>query len=218
MRNNDLRAIAKKQVKRAVFEGVGVLRGHKLVFYDHGQRWMGAVASIEKSQDEEVWGCIWLVENSFAAELDKQENGYHRLSVEVVMNGEPLICRTYQYSDPDRQLALPSPHYKHVIVSGAIEHSLPSDYIGKLKAVAHNGYMGPVKLDLQVLKELNNNQKQLGRTSYCKHFMYPNMALERRSGLSCSDVDEDSCKNDLKLLHSKKQQHVSTLHTDLSDS
>uniref|UniRef100_A0A914R107 Uncharacterized protein n=1 Tax=Parascaris equorum TaxID=6256 RepID=A0A914R107_PAREQ len=40
------------------------------------------------------------------------------------MNGEPLICRTYQYSDPDRQLALPSPHYKHVIVSGAIEHSL----------------------------------------------------------------------------------------------
>lgn len=57
-----------------------MLRGHKLVFYDHGQRWMGAVASIERSHDEEVWGCIWRVENSFAAELDKQENGYHRLS------------------------------------------------------------------------------------------------------------------------------------------
>uniref|UniRef100_F1L1R1 gamma-glutamylcyclotransferase n=2 Tax=Ascaris suum TaxID=6253 RepID=F1L1R1_ASCSU len=186
------------QVKRAVFEGVGVLRGHKLVFYDHGQRWMGAVASIERSHDEEVWGCIWRVENSFAAELDKQENGYHRLSVEVEMNGEPLICRTYQYSNPDRQLALPSPHYKHVIVSGAIEHSLPAGYIGKLKAINDNGYVGPVKLDLQVLKELNNNQKQLGLTSHCKHFIYPSMAFERRSSLPVPADDEDSCKNSLK--------------------
>ncbi|VDM27262.1 unnamed protein product [Toxocara canis] len=143
-------------MKGVKFEGVGVLRGHKLVFYDHGERWMGAVASVERAEDDEVWGCVWQVPDSLAAELDKQESGYHRLTVEVEMNGERLTCRTYHYSNENRQVALPSPHYKHVIVSGAIEHFLPTQYINKLKGIKDNGYVGAVKLNLKALQQLNN--------------------------------------------------------------
>uniref|UniRef100_A0A0M3K4N7 gamma-glutamylcyclotransferase n=1 Tax=Anisakis simplex TaxID=6269 RepID=A0A0M3K4N7_ANISI len=133
------------------------LRGHKLAFYDHTQRWMGAVASVERStsENDEVWGCVWRVSDSYASELDKQERGYHRLTVEVEMNGVPLECRTYQYSNPSRKSSLPSPHYKQVIVSGAIQHSLPIEYIDKLKLIEDNGFVGKINMDLDAIKHLN---------------------------------------------------------------
>uniref|UniRef100_A0A1I7YR00 gamma-glutamylcyclotransferase n=1 Tax=Steinernema glaseri TaxID=37863 RepID=A0A1I7YR00_9BILA len=148
----------KVQIKGAEFESTGVLTGYRLAFYDEGKRWRGAVASITEDPNSHVWGCVWRVPNSFAAELDKQESGYHRLNVTVKMssNGSAVECRTYQYSNPERQARPPSPHYKHVIVSGAIEHELPNGYIEMLQKIKDNGYEGPVELDLDVLKELNN--------------------------------------------------------------
>lgn len=81
------------------------------------------------------------------------------MNVEV---GDGIIsCRTYQYSNPNRRPMPPSPHYKRVIVCGAIEHSLPLDYIRKLKAVKDNGYVGPVALDLVAIKRLNFSSSEL---------------------------------------------------------
>ncbi|OZC05137.1 AIG2-like family protein [Onchocerca flexuosa] len=145
------------QIKSAEYVSTGVLLNHRLEFYDHGLRWMGAVASVEQSKGDEVWGCVWHVPWSFSDELDKQESNYHRLDVNVKVENSTIVCRTYQYSNPNRQRKLPSPHYKLVIISGAIEHSLPSDYIKKLKAIKDNGYKGPIALDLIVLKYLNSN-------------------------------------------------------------
>ncbi|CAD5214861.1 unnamed protein product [Bursaphelenchus xylophilus] len=146
------------QIKGAQFVGVGLLKNYELSFFDWGSRWHGAIASIENSNSSEVWGCVWKVPNSFAEELDLQESGYHRLQVPVqlVKTNETVVCRTYQYSNPDRKHQNPSPHYKQVIVSGAIEHELPEDYIRKLKAIPDNGYKGKVLLDLKVLKDLND--------------------------------------------------------------
>jgi hypothetical protein len=73
----------------------------------------------------------------------------------VMTSGETLDCRTYQMLDVTSGDHLPSPHYKHVIVSGAIEHKLPEHYIDKLKKMRDNGYTGRVFIDLDVLKELN---------------------------------------------------------------
>jgi gamma-glutamylcyclotransferase len=147
-------------VKGAEFVGVGVLKGFELTFYDHGRRWCGAAASIEPNSDSEVWGCVWRVPNTFSDELDLQEASYHRLSVSIHIpshNNTEVVCRTYQYTHHTNMERLPpSPHYKHVIVSGAIEHSLPDDYVAKLKAILDNGYKGPIPLKLRILEELNS--------------------------------------------------------------
>jgi gamma-glutamylcyclotransferase len=151
------------QVKGAVFECTGVLYDYELCFFDMGARWRGAAASIEPRQPNDnklVWGCIWRVPHSFAKELDKQEQHYHRLEVVVAVPSQKsrrIECRTYQYSNPRRVAQLPSPHYKHVIVCGAIEHSLPKDYIQLLKAMPDNGYKGRVNLHLEVIKHLNHD-------------------------------------------------------------
>ncbi|EFO19947.1 hypothetical protein LOAG_08543 [Loa loa] len=144
------------QIKCAKYVSTGLLSNYRLEFYDHGLKWMGAIASVELSKGDEVWGCVWHIPWSFSDELDMQENGYHRLDVYVKFGNSTTMCRTYQYSNPNRQRKLPSPHYKLVIVSGAIEHSLPLDYIEKLKAIEDNGYKGPVVFDLIVLKYLNS--------------------------------------------------------------
>jgi len=43
-----------------------------------------------------------------------------------------------------------------MILAGATEHQFPGWYIDQLKAIKDNGYRGKVELDLDVLKELNN--------------------------------------------------------------
>lgn len=82
------------------------------------------------------------------------------MNVLVEGRNETVTCRTYQYSNPERQPQSPSPHYKLVIVKGAIEHHLPQHYIDKLKAIPDNGYRGEVSLDLEVFKELDFIQKK----------------------------------------------------------
>ncbi|KAI6242971.1 Gamma-glutamylcyclotransferase [Aphelenchoides fujianensis] len=129
------------QIKGAQYEANGLLDGYELAFFDYGNRWKGAVASIEEKEGSEVHGCVW------------------RVSVKLNSTDEAVLCRTYQYSNPNRQRSPPSPHYKHVIVSGAIEHELPASYVEKLKAIPDNGYSGKVVLDLKVLKELNAGEQ-----------------------------------------------------------
>jgi len=68
-----------------------------------------------------------------------------------------VICRTYQYSNP-RKSCPPSPHYLHVIVSGAVEHCLPEPYIERLRQFQHNSYTGKIELELEVLRDLSYNQ------------------------------------------------------------
>jgi len=168
--SNLLKERIRVQIKGAQFEAVGHLPNYELAFFDYGSRWKGAPASIEEKEGSEVWGCVWRVPNSFAEELDDQEKGYHRLNVTVEIpsqldedgNIRKVVCRTYQLSNPNRTRQNPSPHYKHVIVSGAIEHELPESYVEKLKKIPDNGYKGKVELDLSVLHELNNQGPESG--------------------------------------------------------
>lgn len=72
-----------------------------------------------------------------------------------------LRCRTYQYANKNRVPGTPSPHYKEVILAGAIEHSLPSDYISILSKIPTNGYNGAVQLKLKAINELNKDEEEL---------------------------------------------------------
>ena len=81
--------------------------------------------------------------------LDKQEVGYKRIDIDVSVEGrqEMVKCWTYiqkeHESDPrfnqDRSRKEPSLTYKMVMLKGANEHQLPSDYIESIKAYPDNG-------------------------------------------------------------------------------
>lgn len=147
----------------AEFVEVGFIQGYSLGFYGTSTLWHGSYATVYKtSPDAKVFGCVWRLKMEDSQSLDLQEIGYRRIDVDVHVAHEPrdiIKCRTYEILDIDRFIPgkdLPSPHYKHVIVSGAIEHRLPEEYIKQLKAIPDNGYVGPVWLKLKALTFLNN--------------------------------------------------------------
>ncbi|KAK5982149.1 Cyclin N-terminal domain-containing protein [Trichostrongylus colubriformis] len=154
--SNLLKDRIRVQIKGAEYECNGVLKNFKLEFVASPySRWRGGIATIKETPGAEVHGCVWRVPHEFAAELDLQESGYHRLSVPVECTNATIECRTYQYSNITATSAAPSPHYKTVIVAGAIEHSLPEFYIKSLKEIPDNGYEGRVAVKVDAIKHLN---------------------------------------------------------------
>uniref|UniRef100_A0A0N4WYQ4 gamma-glutamylcyclotransferase n=1 Tax=Haemonchus placei TaxID=6290 RepID=A0A0N4WYQ4_HAEPC len=135
------------------------LKNFALNFVDssYSYRWHGGIATITEKPGAEVYGCVWRIPDDFSEELDSQEIGYHRLTVPIECANKTIQCRTYQYSNKTAPPAPPSPHYKTVIIAGAIEHSLPESYIKGLKEIPDNGYKGRVAVDLDVIKHLNND-------------------------------------------------------------
>uniref|UniRef100_A0AC34FH12 Gamma-glutamylcyclotransferase n=1 Tax=Panagrolaimus sp. ES5 TaxID=591445 RepID=A0AC34FH12_9BILA len=148
--SNLLKERIQVQIDGARYEVNGHLPDYELAFVDFG------------------------VPNSFALELDAQEINYSRINVTVEVPSQKnedgtmrkIVCRTYRITDPNRKTQQPSPHYKHVIVSGAIEHHLPEYYIEKLKQIQDNGFKGRVELDLEAIRELNElglTDREVGR-------------------------------------------------------
>lgn len=97
---------------------------------------------------------MWTIDNDQLHELDRQEGVdvsiYKPMTVKVLINDdkEEIECRTYQLvNNPvtilepedrtnERQ---PSKTYLNVILNGALESKLPSDYFEFLKRFKHNG-------------------------------------------------------------------------------
>lgn len=48
------------------------LKNYELAFFDYGDRWKGAVASVEPKNGSEVWGCVWKIPSNFSEDLDRQ--------------------------------------------------------------------------------------------------------------------------------------------------
>ncbi|PZC84087.1 hypothetical protein B5X24_HaOG205809 [Helicoverpa armigera] len=139
----------------AVFLGVGRLDKYKLDFVPgpYVKLWGGAVATIVPNDKEHVWGAVWRMQSDALVTLDKQEGveikQYFAKTVDVhIDNGKKAKCRTYQHltTPPildsltnlpeDRR---PSITYKKCIINGAIECSIPDEYIAKLKHIPDNG-------------------------------------------------------------------------------
>ena len=111
------------------------------------------MATITESLGDHVWGCLWELNDEHLKTLDEQESHYNRFQVSVMMSNKQMItANTYQLKDEHLNEGeienLPSPMYKKVILSGAIEHDLPGDYIQFLKSIPDNGYQGSIRIPL----------------------------------------------------------------------
>lgn len=127
----------------AVFKDVAKLEGHKLEFRLPSKRWGGCAATIIKSSQDHLYGCLWELDMENLETLDNQEgvhNGIYAHCDEKVFGvttNEAHEVYTYQVREekkrPLSEDCRPSKVYKGVIVQGALEHSLPTEYIDKRK-------------------------------------------------------------------------------------
>ncbi|XP_060528657.1 gamma-glutamylcyclotransferase-like isoform X1 [Cylas formicarius] len=145
----------------AVRRGIGKLNDYRLSFVTYSKRWGGCSATIVPKQSSVVWGAVWELDNCHRESLDRQEgvdkNIYIPISVQIELpEGGLTLCRSYrQTADPVddalENLPLdfrPSEPYLKTIIKGAEESGLPSDYLDFLKTIPHNGYHGPVDVQM----------------------------------------------------------------------
>ncbi|TGZ44732.1 Gamma-glutamylcyclotransferase [Temnothorax longispinosus] len=101
-------------------------------------------------------GYIKIFNSNAKSTLDKQEGVqddiYHPMTVNVeTPDGTTLTCRVYQQCNNPKEYIKPenypmdrrpSPLYLNMILKGAEENNLPTDYMKFLKTIPHNGYKG----------------------------------------------------------------------------
>ncbi|XP_032869229.1 gamma-glutamylcyclotransferase [Amblyraja radiata] len=150
----------------AVQVSVGCLKGYRLAFgqiIGNSSRWGGAVSTIIPSPNEEVWGVIWCLKAANRQSLDDQEGVeqgiYSPMEVQVEQKdreGGEIICLTYQMNHFNASLT--SPLYKEVIIRGARESGLPSEYIKKLDTILTNNFNETTPFTMQISEILLQQQ------------------------------------------------------------
>ncbi|XP_060528658.1 gamma-glutamylcyclotransferase-like isoform X2 [Cylas formicarius] len=118
----------------AVRRGIGKLNDYRLSFVTYSKRWGGCSATIVPKQSSVVWGAVWELDNCHRESLDRS---YRQTAdpVDDALENLPLDFR-------------PSEPYLKTIIKGAEESGLPSDYLDFLKTIPHNGYHGPVDVQM----------------------------------------------------------------------
>ncbi|KAH8252011.1 hypothetical protein KR038_002275 [Drosophila bunnanda] len=141
----------------AVRIGPARLQDYRLDFAHESSRWNGAVATIVPSKGAETWGTLWQIDQSDQLDIENQigvnRGLYEPHTVYVRLQNETEVTAAITYlltQQPESNLfeltrdlipesRQPSKTYLQSIVRGAIESSLPEDYVQLLRRIKHNG-------------------------------------------------------------------------------
>ncbi|MFQ6121610.1 MAG: gamma-glutamylcyclotransferase family protein [Dehalococcoidales bacterium] len=94
------------------------LPNYKLIFAGWSRKWRGGVATIERFRGERVPGAIYEISEQCLRQLDRHEEGYHRLKVTVFDEvGESFEAITYIKSGQLEETQ-PSKEYLAIIQQG----------------------------------------------------------------------------------------------------
>lgn len=135
--------------------GPALLRGHRLGFGGHANRWNGAVATVHATPDACVPGLVYRLTDDDLARLDGFES-YPYVYTRGEVNVEPLpdlrkpgvtdehradpaTAWTYWFALP-RPIRAPSDVYAGIIRTAYREWAFDED--GLRRALAHSGYPG----------------------------------------------------------------------------
>lgn len=124
----------RKRLPDAHSRGRGCLPGWRFVCNKSGLDG-SAKANLRRDPAGTVWGVVYELPRTDLERLDAIEGGYDRIEVDVLRDdGRPVRCQSY--ASP-RLTADPRPFdwYKALIVVGAKEHGLPTDYVAMLEAL-----------------------------------------------------------------------------------
>ncbi len=113
--------------------GIAALGGHRLSFAKRGKDGSGK-ACCEEAPGEQVWGALYELSDEQLSRLDAFEWGYSRavVSVDREPDGASLAVtyRAEHFTDDP----VPYEWYKQLLVEGAREHGMPSEWQTRLAA------------------------------------------------------------------------------------
>ena len=89
-------------------------------------------ANLEDSPGNVVWGLLYEIDSSDLNKLDKAEEEYQRVTMYVRTN-EGKLVQAQVYISKRLTKAIPFDWYKEMLISGAVEHQLPEEYIDFLR-------------------------------------------------------------------------------------
>ncbi len=123
----------------AEFVAVAELPEHRLDFTRYSEKRRGGVADVVPSRGDRVWGALYELPDEELTALDRKEsapNVYRHEYVEVVTPaGGRVRAMTYMVIEKVPTEA-PSRAYLDLILEGARERGLPSDYVDSLAQIA----------------------------------------------------------------------------------
>ncbi|KAH8239660.1 hypothetical protein KR032_006443 [Drosophila birchii] len=156
----------------AVRIGAARLLDYRLDFAHELSRWNGAIATIVPTKGTETWGTLWQINESDKLNIENQigvNSGlYEAHTVYVRLQNETEVTPAITYlltQQPESNLyelsrnyipesRQPSKTYLKAIVRGALESSLPEDYVHRLRSIKHNGRISEEMEKLLGLKDV----------------------------------------------------------------
>ena len=116
------------------FETLGIarLKNHQLVFHKCGGDMSGKCTVVPRP-DYDVWGAVYVINRAQKEELDYFEgvgHGYSAVYHDIEHQGKTINSLLYQAQlDAMDEGLVPFDWYKAYVLSGAMYHQLPADYI-----------------------------------------------------------------------------------------
>jgi hypothetical protein len=125
----------RERVPSAVVRGVARAPGFALRVDKRGADG-SAKANLHPAIDPgaEVWGAVYAIDAAEWPRLDRFEQGYARIEIEVWLDDACFLASTYR-SDRLTVDPVPLDWYKRLMVDGAREHGLPEAWCARLAAL-----------------------------------------------------------------------------------
>ncbi|BFF93208.1 gamma-glutamylcyclotransferase-like [Drosophila madeirensis] len=136
--------------------GAALLSDYRLDFAHESPRWRGASATIVPTPGEHTWGALWEIDLSNMADIDnvhlgtyeattvcvKLQNEKSHIPARAFMMTKTHLPETNLYDmSPDQVPSerQPSKTYLQCLIKGAMESSIPEEYVTRLRNLKHNG-------------------------------------------------------------------------------
>ena len=125
------------RVASAVPLCVGYVSRYRFAFNKRGRDGSAkANAAFTGVPTDRVWGIVFALPETDQPRLDEFEPGYDRIAIDVFGKSDTVNAQMYiaRQETIDRTLK-PFCWYQRLVVSGAIEHRLPADYIRSIEDI-----------------------------------------------------------------------------------
>lgn len=113
--------------------GVAILKGYHIAFNKQSVDRTGK-ANIIPMVQEEIFGVLYGLSEDQFKKLDKNEDGYKRVSMNVYLGIKKINAQTYiALEEKVNDNLFPTEKYLNFLIEGAREHNFPEEYQNFLK-------------------------------------------------------------------------------------